>query len=271
MQPSLGELQNLLYRLITATSGVEEGLAAEKNLPGGIGALVRGGPRTSAVQRVGIYASMYFYRLLDVIKEDFPATFKVLGDANFHNLITGYLAEYPPGDPSINEASRHLAEFARQAPSFRKWPFLADLIRLERAQVEVFLGPDARPLAVEAMSAVPAAQWPSLQLAVQPGLQVLDSKWRVDEVIRAVESEQPVSEPRSEPGATMVWRDNYAVKYRALDDLERSALIMIRRGDRLGAVCEAIAAQRGDCAATATMSAMLFRWLLDGVLVQAQP
>jgi hypothetical protein len=69
----------------------------------------------------------------------------------------------------------------------------------------------------------------------------------------------------------MVWRDNYAVKYRALDDLERSALIMIRRGDRLGAVCEAIAAERGDCAATATMSAMLFRWLLDGVLVQAQP
>ena len=33
MQPGLGELQHLLHRLIIATSGVEEGLAAEKNLP----------------------------------------------------------------------------------------------------------------------------------------------------------------------------------------------------------------------------------------------
>jgi hypothetical protein len=34
---------------------------------------------------------MYFYRLLDAIKEDFPATLKILGDFEFHNLITGYL------------------------------------------------------------------------------------------------------------------------------------------------------------------------------------
>jgi hypothetical protein len=271
MQPGLGELQKLLYRLITATSGVEEGLAAEKNLPEGISALVRGDARASAVERVEIYANMYFYRLLDAIKEDFPATFKVLGEPNFHNLITGYLAEYPPGDPSINEASRHLAEFAIKAPSFGRWPFLADLIRLERALIEVFLGPDAEPLTVEAMSAVPAAQWQSLRFAVQPGLQLLCSEWRVDELIRAVESEQPVSEPRNEPGATMVWRNHYAVDYRALDDLERSALGMIRDGYRFGAVCEAIATQSGDCATTAAMSRMLLRWLVDGVLVRTQP
>ena len=112
MQSGLADLQKLLCRLITAPNGVEQGLRAEKNIPtAGIGALVGGDNRLSAVERIDIYANMYFYRLLDAIKEDFPATLKILGDFEFHNLITGYLIEYPPSDPSITEASRHLAEF----------------------------------------------------------------------------------------------------------------------------------------------------------------
>jgi hypothetical protein len=59
---------------------------------------------------------------------------------------------------------------------------------------------------------------------------VLSCEWRVDEVIRAVESEQPFSEPRYEPGAILVLRNYCAVNYRALDDLERIALSMVRRG-----------------------------------------
>jgi len=82
MSLPLKQLQSILYRLITAASGVAEGLAAEKRLvaeggmpAGGLDALVLGDDRLSAEDRVDIYANMYFYRLLDVLKEDFPATF----------------------------------------------------------------------------------------------------------------------------------------------------------------------------------------------------
>jgi hypothetical protein len=37
-------------------------------------ALVDGDERLSAVERVDIYADAYFYRLLDCLAEDFPAT-----------------------------------------------------------------------------------------------------------------------------------------------------------------------------------------------------
>jgi Putative DNA-binding domain len=270
VQPGLGELQHLLYRLITATSGVEEGLAAETNLPPqGITALVRGDARVSAIDRVGIYATMYFYRLLDAIKEDFPATLRVVGEANFHNLIAGYLIEYPPSDPSITEASRHLAEFARNSSVLEKWPFIADLVRLERAILEVFLGPDARPLAAEAMRVIPAAQWPSLRITVHPALELINSEWRVDEILRATESGHLLPEPRHERRTILVWRNDYSVNYRPLDDLERSALSMIRIGYPLGAVCEAVAIHGGDSATPAEMSRMLMRWLTDGLLVRA--
>lgn len=268
MRPSLAATQGLLYRLITAPSGVEEGLTAEKHLPaGGISMLIGGDARLSAIERVGIYANMYFYRLLEVMREDFPATARVLGDVDFHNLITGYLVEYALSHPSITEASRHLAEFAGNSPMLGKWPFVADLIRLERALVEVFLGPDADPLAFDELRAIPSQEWSSLRIGAHPAIQVLDCGWRVDEILRAVEQEQSPVPALCEPISILVSRKNWQVNYRGLDNIERSALRMVRRGCRLGEVCEAIAAETGESGTPALVNRMLSRWLADGVLV----
>ena len=75
MPSDLNWVESLLYRLITAPSGVAEGLAQEKSLAhGGLARVIAGDDRLSAEERVDIYANMYFYRILDVLKEDFPAT-----------------------------------------------------------------------------------------------------------------------------------------------------------------------------------------------------
>src|SRR5579863_5534234 len=128
MPTNLKNLQSLLYRLITAVSGVAEGLASERDLgAGGIGAVVLGDDRLSAEARVDIYANMYFYRILDALKEDFPATLAVLGDDKFHNLVTGYILEYPPTEPSISYCGRFLADYLRDHPMRERAPFIADL------------------------------------------------------------------------------------------------------------------------------------------------
>ena len=117
----LKKLESLLYRLITAPSGVAEGLAAERALgAGGLDDIVLGDERLSAEARVDIYANMYFYRLLDALKEDFPATLAVLGDDNFHNLVTGYLLEYPPTEPSLYYCGRHLAGVSARSSAARR-------------------------------------------------------------------------------------------------------------------------------------------------------
>src|SRR5208283_5007423 len=97
MPSDLSWVEGLLYRLITAPSGVAEGLAQEKSLGAdGLARVIVGDDRLNAEERVDIYANMYFYRILDVLKEDFPATLAVVGPERFHNLVTGYLIEYPP-------------------------------------------------------------------------------------------------------------------------------------------------------------------------------
>ena len=190
--PDLKTLQALLYRLITAPEGVAAGLAAE----GALGAIILGDlekiiesdDRLSATERLEIYANAYFYRILDCLKEDFPATLVTLGADNFHNLVTGYLIEYPPTEPSISYAGRHLAEFLRHHPMRERWPFIGDLAWLERTLIEVFHAAEAEPLSAEAMRAVAPDDWPALAMRTHPALAIVDCDWRVDELLREVEA-----------------------------------------------------------------------------------
>ena len=100
---------------------------------GGLARVIAGDDRLSAEERVNIYANMYFYRILEVLEEDFPATRAVLGPERFHNLVTGYLIEYPPAHFSISYAGNHLADFLGDHPLREEFPFLENLARLERA------------------------------------------------------------------------------------------------------------------------------------------
>ena len=264
----LKELQSLLYRMITAPSGVAEGLAAERDLgAGGLDAIVLGDERLSAEARVDIYANMYFYRIRDALKEDFPATLAVLGDDNFHNLITGYLLEYPPTQPSISDCGRYLAEYLRDHPLREGAPFVADLAKLERAVVEVFHGIDAAVLEPDALRATPPEDWPAMRLGIHPAAQILALEWRVSELLRAVEEGHPWKPAERGAIKVLVWRRNARVFYRDLERAEADALKAASRSATFAEICDVVA-EADDDDPVAAMNRLLARWLSDGLLTR---
>ncbi len=265
MPTHLKDLQSLLYRLITAVSGVAEGLAAEHLGAAGLDAIVLGDDRLSAEDRVDIYANMYFYRIRDALKEDFPATLAVLGDDNFHNLITGYLLEYPPTQPSISQCGSHLTEYLRDHPMRESAPFIADLAKLERAVVEVFLGPDAATLEPDSLRATAPEDWPALKLRIHPSAQILALDWRVSELLRAVEEDRPWKPADRGPIKVLVWR-HARVFYRDLDRAEADALDAASRGVTFAEICEVVAANADIEDPVATMNQILARWLSDNLV-----
>ena len=119
----LRRLQEIMCRLMVAPTGVAEALAQGTILPvGGLESLVAGDDRMTPVERVEIYANGYFYRILDVLKEDYPAALAVVGADNFHNLATGYLIDYPPTEPSIYYAGQHFARYLATHPWCERFP-----------------------------------------------------------------------------------------------------------------------------------------------------
>ena len=101
--PTLRRSQELFWRLITAPEGVHAGVEALSREGvmnrGELDDLFQGG-RTGegaglpAADRLDIYANMYFYRLLDALKEDYPRVQQALGEQRFHNRITDYLVAW---------------------------------------------------------------------------------------------------------------------------------------------------------------------------------
>src|SRR5689334_16140542 len=108
-QMPLKATQSLLLKLITAPEGVEKALQESPKtvLP------IKGDNRLASVERLDIYANMYFYRIRDALKEDFPAVLKILGEMGFHNLITEYLLKYPSTHYSLRYVGRHLPRFLK--------------------------------------------------------------------------------------------------------------------------------------------------------------
>ncbi len=269
MTMRLGELQSLLYRLITAPEGVAQGLAAERALPAaGLSAIIRGDHRLGARERLDIYANMYFHRLLAVLKEDYPATFKVLGETGFHNLVTGYLIAHPPTEPSVFHAGRHLGRHVRANP-IEQFPFLADLASLERALVESFVAADAVALDSSAMRAIDPAAWPRLRLRVHPATLIVACGWSVGELLRAIEEGRDWQPPRHRREHVLVWRKDATVFYRVLESAELAALECAMRGSSFTAICEAAQRELDDGNAVGEINRMLARWLADGLLVRA--
>ena len=268
MTVPLKQLQSILYRLITAASGVAEGLAAERSMPaGGLDALVLGDDRLSAEDRVDIYANMYFYRLLEVLKEDFPATLRVLGDDNFHNLATGYLLEYPPTEASVHHCGRHLADFLRDHAFRKDAPYIADLAALERAVVEVFHGPDAVALEADQLRGIAPEKWSALMMRTHPAAQILKLEYRVVELERAVEEEREWKPAAAGDVEVIVWRRNSQVFYRDLEKVEERVLATLQDGVTFAKACELVAEDRDATKdPVEEVNRLLARWLADGIL-----
>lgn len=272
MQTALKSLQNLLLRLIAAPEGVADGLARETALgPGGLDDIIVGDERLSAEDRVGIYADMYFYRILDVLKEDFPVTLALISLDNFHNLVTGYLIDYPSRHYSIGEAGRSLADFLRDHPLFREYPFLADLARLERALTDAFHAEDAEPANAETMKTVAPERWAGLRFATHPSVRILDLDYRVDRVMIAIQKDGKWQAPDRECAPTLVWRSGGTVRYRVLEAVERDALGEMREGATFAEICERLAAALSEQAAqqdaVSEINRVFARWLEEGLLV----
>jgi hypothetical protein len=264
---NLRELQTLIYQLVAGPRPVN-GENGHGRPFREVGQIIRSDQRLAAVERINIYVNAYFYRLLECLKEEFPAALAVIGANDFAGLVRDYLVWRPPTEPSIFYAGRYLAEFLRNHNLAKRWPFIAELARLERATLESFHAPEAPTLTGEEMRAIPPQQWPTIELRSHPGVEILYGEWRVSEMLSAVERGDEWVEPKQEKNEVIVWRRGTNVHYRMLENAETDSLVLLQKGTSFAAICEAISANSSSDQ-VALIGRLLARWLADGIIMRA--
>ena len=257
---NLREVQGLFFGLITAPEDVAKTLDAREAEGGegrrAVAELFAGDERMPAEERLDAYANMYFFRLRDVLAEDFERTAAVLGEARWHNLVTDYLLVHPPTRWSLRWAGEALPGFMRGHAYGAERPWLADVAALEWARNEAFQAEDSEALSPEALAAVPAEEWPALRFEALPGTSLVESRWDLaawwegdTSAVGAVGAAgEPAPVPSGAPAEApdgqllVVWRDDDDdVQHLALPPGEAEAARRLFAGAPFAEVCEACA------------------------------
>jgi len=270
---SLARTQRRLWRLLTAPDGVAAALAAAGDPDGAsLRGWVRDDVTVGASRRLEVYANAYFERIHDVLADDFGALSASLGTDGFHDLVTAYLLVHPPRRPSLRHAGAQLADFLATGPEAepfrRRWPFAADLARLETALSDAFDAREATPLAREDLARIPADAWEGLCFELHPSVRLVPVGHDVDEVRRAFDAGEAVrATVHAEAGTLAVWRHRERAFFRRLETSEFDALAEIWNGRPFGALCESLAAQSGETEAAARAAGLLANWVDAGMLL----
>lgn len=230
--------------------------------------LVRERGELGGAARVQIYRDMYRARLIDVLREDFPRVVATVGDEEFEALAGRYLLRHPSRHPSVRYVGDRFSGFVGAEGVGP--PFLADLARLEWARGAVFDAPDALPLRRSDLQAIPAVEWPALELRSIPACRILECAWPAHEIWAAAgqptSGEPPAWEPR--PVTIRVWREGYDVSHAAIGPVERRLLPRLERGAPLAELCSALEGDLEPEAAAREVGGLLMRWLEDGILAR---
>ncbi len=268
--PSLRGLQARFYDLVTQPGGVATALRSRGEDPAELARVIRGDEHLSAVERLDIYANMYFFRILDVLRGDYPKLLSIVGDVAFHNLVTDYLIAHRPRDPSLRNVGDRLPEYVPAHALGRERLWLAELAALERLRIEVFDGPDVEPLSLEQLKRCPPQLLGELPIQLIPSLRVQEVSWDADGAWRSQHDGQSVTTVPLAPGTVIVWRAEPFVYQRRLDDDERGLASLLAAGTTVGAVCERLSEDNTAEASIALAFELLSRWIADAIIVTGQ-
>lgn len=257
--PSLRELQAAFWRSLSADGGRGEAAAFDAVAV----AAIEPSDRLAPAERLAVYTTMYFWRIQEVLREDFARTAAVLGSEAFEEVVRAYVARHPSEHPSIRWVGRALPALLADAPPDGAPPWIAELARFEWARLDLFDAADAAPLGLDTLRAVAPEDWPRLRFTPVPALSTFASEWPVDRIWEAVGDGRLDHAWDPERIVLRVWRQDFRVYHARLAPAEASALGRMMAGRSFAAICDVL-----DDAEAA--GALLVRWLEDGLVARAE-
>jgi hypothetical protein len=263
----LRALQESFWGLISARTGVQDALS-EMPAHAWLAEAVVSDSFAPSVERLDVYANMYFHRLRDNLAHDFPKLTAAVGHAAFHDLAADYLSACPSREPSVRYFGQRLPASLRTHPTSEIRPWLAELAELEWARLDLFDRDDEPVLTVDDLQQAAALGFLELRLQLIAAHTLVRPRYAVDAVWRALHQGERVAEPQGSAGhGLLVWRQpDLYVYHRPLDAIEAELLSRLAEGISFVELCELLARQLSCDEAAQRAVALLSGWTQAGLL-----
>ena len=186
--------------------------------------------------RVGIYAEMYWLRMRDTLRADFPRVLKAVGDETFDALAAEYIKRHPSTHFSLAQLGHTFAEFIMSHVE----PSTAAVAALEWARGQAFVAPDSALADAASLSKINEETFNAVCFTPAPSVRLIS------------------------PG-TVIWRKGYEVVQVdvAPDEAEALKTLLGEEAASLSALCEPFTTP--EAAFTAIAS-----WVNEGMIARVE-
>ena len=228
---------------------------AASNLPG----VVLPSKQLTSVERLEIYAHMYYARLIEVMEGEYPTTRQLLGSHPFAAACRQFVARNPSRTRTLNSLSAKFPDFlARSLPKSNRNGLAIDVARIERAMEDVFDAPRAEPMTAAQFAALGADPSGRAVLKVTPALRMLQLRYPANDFMTALRRGEKPRIPRPKATAVIVFRRGYQVFRRDQEPEQWKLLASLAAGKPLAAAVRA--SVRGGGASAERVAKRLGRW-----------
>lgn len=257
----LESLQRWMQAVITHPLGIEAGIDSDEarelidvETDGVEQVITRSQARTS-IERLEVYGNAYFSRLLECLRDQFPALVSALSAEVFDQFALDYLQACPPHSYTLNQLSDRFTTFLAETRPAREeneagiaepdWAdFVIDLARMEEAIDDVFDGPGLEretPLMVETLGSIPPEDWPNCRLIPSPALRLLAFQFPINDYFTAYRAGEEPEIPAPEATFLVLHRRDYIVQRYPVTAPQYALLIALLAGENVNSSIAAAA------------------------------
>jgi hypothetical protein len=263
--PSLGTLERWLQAVVMHPDGAEAGLRsrpARGLLPEAVRApesAVLPSRQLTSVERLEIYAHMYYARLLEVMEAEYPTLRQILGPHAFATACRQFVAKNPSRTRTLGSLSARFPEFlAKTLPRSNRNELAVDVARIERAMEDVFDATRAEPMTAAEFAALGAGDWEGVKLTVTPALRLLELRHPANAYMNALRRGERPRAPRPRATFVIVFRRGFSVMRRDQEPEQFRLLEALVAGRPLAAAVRASIGRRS--ASADRVAKRLGRW-----------
>jgi hypothetical protein len=204
-------------------------------VPHGLGSWTGAAP----TKRFGVYRNNIATGLARALAVRFPVTEKIVGEEFFTVMARDFVLGSPPASPILLHYGDNFPDFVAAFPPVAELPYLADIVRLENAQVKAYHARDIAPTEPQALARFAPERVSGLTFVFHPAVSVLTSSypivtiWAMNSGARAL---GPIENWRAE--SALITRPELTVLTREIGSGSARFLLDLMQGTTLGEAYE---------------------------------
>jgi hypothetical protein len=223
-----------------------------------------------AMDRLSIYANMYFDRFVDILAEEFPTVRHIVGPSSFSALVRAYITQYPSRHYSLAQLGTRFPRFLGEYSDNSLVPhrgFLLAVATVERSMEDVFDAEQEDALTTEQLQQISPDRWGQMQFKTIPAFRLLTLDYPVNECITALRREKPFDIPAERKTHVAIYRKNYKAWRADLNPHQHALLGALHTGRTLEEAIIACAELPGIVAdeLAASVQEWFQNWTADGL------